>query len=832
MKKFTKEEIDKEINSDKSKEDKVADSTSVHIKSGNEILGLFIVAVGIVIAISLYSYSPSDVPIFHENALGYRHANMIGVIGATIAYFLVYYFGIGAYFWSIFCLVLGFGHLIKIMKSSFRRFIGGLLLVICVISGASAFNLNIRAIYGGGYCGDFLYTNAILYLSVVGSALLWGLALLYSTHLLFNISWFGVAHKTSSVTAKGVSAVNQKVKDKKNKKNNILALEEKPSSLKIEYADDFDTVEDKPKGKSKLKEKMTSLFAKKSKKNDDEPIEIFIDDAIDDDFQEDFDDSLDGAFENFDDVDIIKEADDEFFSVEEKKKSAKATTKEKKSIKDWNLFPKKKEKGQKEVVEQKKAPAELVLPPISLLAQSHSKEIKLSPAVLTEKGERIIKALDNYKIQAKMVRAVPGPVITMYEIQPAAGIRVSKITNLSDELAMNLKSVSVRIQAPIPGSDTVGIEVPNDERADVSFRELIGGADYQDSASMLTMALGKDIKGKPYSADLAKMPHLLIAGATGAGKSVCLNSIIISFLYKAKPDEVKLLLIDPKRIELSMYEGLPHLVHPVVTEMELAKNALQWALEEMNRRFALLRDLTVRNIADYNAKVKKMSKPTPLPKALQPNAEETLYHTHVPYLVIIIDELADLIMTHGKDVESSIVRLAQLARAAGIHIILATQRPSVNVVTGLIKANFPCRISFQVTQKVDSRTILDAQGAETLLGRGDMLFKPGGGKLMRLHGAFIPDDDVNKVVNYWKKQQKPDYSIDFTEYAEAKQEAILDSSNRSDISSEAVYQEAVKILPTMEKVSISALQRKLRVGFNKAALIKEQLEKDGYIQDR
>ncbi len=436
-----------------------------------------------------------------------------------------------------------------------------------------------------------------------------------------------------------------------------------------------------------------------------------------------------------------------------------------------------------------------------------------------------------------MVRATPGPVITMYEIHPAASIRVNKISALADDLAMKLKAVAVRIQAPIPGTDSVGIEVPNDERANVSFRELIEGNAFHNATSLLTMALGKNISGSPVAADLAKMPHLLIAGATGAGKSVCINSILISLLYKAKPDEMKLLLIDPKRIELAIYDDLPHLVHPVVTEMELAKNALLWAIEEMNRRFRLLRDVKVRNITSYNEKVEAMPQ-TPLSEELQnssPYAEDTevAYHKHIPYLVIIIDELADLIMSHGKDVESSIVRLAQLARAAGIHIILATQRPSVDVVTGLIKANFPCRISFQVTQKVDSRTILDVAGAETLLGKGDMLFKPGGGKLQRLHGAFVPDDDVTKVVEYWKNKQKPDYKLDFTIFGETKQESSSDfSSGRGDIAQEAIYQEAIKIIPTMEKVTISGLQRKLRLGFNKAALIKEQLEKDGYIQDR
>ncbi len=868
MKKFTKKDLEKE---DGSKAEEKEAAKKAPVKSGYEVIGLFMLLLGIVIFVSLYSYAPSDVHILEENALGYTQQNAVGIVGASLAYLLVYFFGIGSYFCGILSILLGFSYLIKITKSGFRRFIGTLLFVICFIWFASAWELNIRAIYGGGFCGDFLHFYGVLYLSAVGSGLVGGLLFLYALHLLFNISWFTFFEKTATTTKKAGGTIKKAggtIKEannkRKEKKNSALAIEDK-NSIPFEIATaDYtesdnkgETIPNLPlitKQKQGIKEKILALFNKKkesSKEESDEDkafsiesgeiLDLTAEHALEnlesEQNQDNIDDIADSEYANNADENSLTKAEEEFLNNEAKNDTAskaKEDTKSKlkRNLSDWSIFPKKKQ-GEKTVEKkEEKAVIELTLPPISLLTKEKQKEIKFSQVALIEKGEKLIKALETFKVQAKLVRAIPGPVITMYEIKPAAGIRVSKISALSDDLAMNLSSVSIRIQAPIPGSDSVGIEVPNDERANVSFRELIEGSTFQDSDSLLTMALGKDIKGTPFSANLATMPHLLIAGATGAGKSVCLNSIIISLLYKAKPDEVKLLLVDPKRIELSVYSDLPHLVHPVVTDMELAKNALQWAIEEMNKRFELLRILGVRKISDYNEKVKNMAKPMPLPDEMQPNKEETKYHSHVPYLVIIIDELADLIMTHGKEVEGSIVRLAQLARAAGIHLILATQRPSVNVVTGLIKANFPCRISFQVTQSIDSRTILDAKGAETLLGRGDMLFKPGGGKLLRLHGAFVPDEDVVKVIDYWKKQQKPEYNLDFTVYTQNKQEGAFEGGSRSGIAADPKYQEAIEILPLLENVSISALQRKLSVGFNKAANIKEQLEKDGYIQDR
>lgn len=463
------------------------------------------------------------------------------------------------------------------------------------------------------------------------------------------------------------------------------------------------------------------------------------------------------------------------------------------------------------------------LPPLDLLEAAPPSKGATPRAALEEKGRNLMTCLKDFGILGELVGITPGPVVTMFEVRPAPGVRVSRIANLSDDIALALKAVAVRIQAPVPGTDTVGIEIPNAMRETVCLKEMLGSELFRQAKSLLTLALGKDIAGNPFIADLATMPHLLVAGATGAGKSVGINSIILSLIYKARPDQVKLLLMDPKRVEMAIYADLPHLVHPVVTEMQLAKNALEWAVSEMEQRYNAIARAGVRNISDYNAKFDSW-------KGNPPEGLEDL--ERMPYLVIIIDELADLMLVAAKEVETSIVRLAQLARAAGIHLILATQRPSVDVVTGLIKANFPCRISFQVTSKHDSRTILDTAGAEQLLGRGDMLFKPPGGKFRRMHGAFVNDKNVNAVVEYWKRQSKPEYHVDFSDWApEGAATGVLggNGGGGGDVAADPLYHESVEFVRQQGKASISLIQRKFRIGFNKAARYVEQMEQDGII---
>ena len=471
--------------------------------------------------------------------------------------------------------------------------------------------------------------------------------------------------------------------------------------------------------------------------------------------------------------------------------------------------------------QEKRPRAPIPLPSLELLSLPSKDAPRIRREDLEARGKALMECLKDFDIQSELVRITPGPVVTMYEVRPAPGIRVNRIANLSDDLALALKAIAVRIQAPIPGSDTVGIEIPNDDREIVNFRELASSDDFRKGCGPLTMILGKDIAGRPFMADLTRMPHLLVAGATGAGKSVCLNGILLSLLYRTQPEEMRLLLVDPKRIEMAMYADEPHLIHPVVTEMSEAKNALDWAVHEMDQRYEAMARMGVRNVASYNQRLASYNGQLPPDLAdLEP----------LPYLVIVIDELADLMMTAAREVETSIVRLAQLARAAGIHMILATQRPSVDVVTGLIKANFPCRISFQVTSRHDSRTILDQAGAEHLLGRGDMLFKPSGGRLQRLHGPFLSDEEVQNVVGYWKHHLVPSYKVSFADWnADGAAGGSGGGSGVGDVASDPLYAEVQAFVTEQGRVSISLIQRRFKIGFNRAANMVEQLEVDGII---
>jgi S-DNA-T family DNA segregation ATPase FtsK/SpoIIIE len=428
----------------------------------------------------------------------------------------------------------------------------------------------------------------------------------------------------------------------------------------------------------------------------------------------------------------------------------------------------------------------------------------------------------------------------MYEFAPAPGVKVSKIAGLSDDLSMALKAQSIRIVAPIPGRGVVGIEIPNRDRETVYLKEIFAADEFQKSGGRLPLALGKDIFGHTVVGDLARMPHLLVAGATGTGKSVSINAMILSLLYRADPRDVRLIMIDPKMLELSMYEGIPHLLLPVVTSPKKAALALNWAVREMERRYRLMADKGVRNIEGYNRKLAKdeetrkgrrpaaggdLSGEEHLPE-IETVEDDTLEHGHLPYIVVIVDELADLMMVAGREVEESIARLAQMARAAGIHLILATQRPSVDVITGLIKANLPTRISFRVFSRIDSRTILDSMGAETLLGNGDMLFiPPGSGVLQRVHGAFVSEIEVQRVVEFLKKQGAPDYDKSIL----AAPSSTGGSGDEDEEGYDEKWDEALAIIAETRQASISMLQRRLRLGYNRAARMIEKMEAEGIV---
>lgn len=438
------------------------------------------------------------------------------------------------------------------------------------------------------------------------------------------------------------------------------------------------------------------------------------------------------------------------------------------------------------------------LPPISLLKKPSKPRNLKSAKELTDTARLLEETLDNFSVGARVVNTCQGPAVTRYELEPGAGVKVSRIVNLADDIALKLAAPGVRIEAPIPGKAAVGIEVPNKEIASVPLRDVLESAEFQQATSRLAVALGKDIAGQTIVADLAKMPHLLVAGATGSGKSVCINTLIVSILFKARPDEVKFMLIDPKVVELSNYNGVPHLMTPVVTDAKKAASALRWAVQEMERRYALFAAAGVRDVGRYN---------------------EVCPEERLPLIVIIIDELADLMMVAPVDVEDAICRLAQMARAAGLHLVLATQRPSVDVITGTIKANVPSRISFAVSSQVDSRTILDMAGAEKLLGKGDMLFYPvGAAKPLRVQGAFISDGEVEELVGYLKNQCEPEYTEGVTAYEE------LGEKREKESFEDELLEDAVRIVLETGQASVSMLQRKFRVGYTRAARLIDTME--------
>jgi len=479
------------------------------------------------------------------------------------------------------------------------------------------------------------------------------------------------------------------------------------------------------------------------------------------------------------------------------------------------------------------------LPPLDLLAKPQKiKGDKLSAEALEQNARMLESVLDDFGVEGQIISVRPGPVVTLYELEPAPGTKSARVIALAHDIARSMSAVSARV-AVVPGRNVIGIELPNSSRETVYLRELLGTTAYEDAASRLTLALGKDIGGEPVYGDLASMPHLLVAGTTGSGKSVAINAMILSLLYRLSPEECRLILVDPKMLELSVYDGIPHLLTPVVTDPKKAVVALKWAVREMEDRYRAMSKLGVRNLKAYNKRIAEAeAKNETLVRRVQTGFDaetgEPIYESEelpkksLPMVVVVVDEMADLMLVAGKDIEAAVQRLAQMARAAGIHLIMATQRPSVDVITGTIKANFPTRISFQVTSKIDSRTILGEQGAEQLLGQGDLLYMVGGGRITRVHGPFVSDGEVEKVVAFLKAQGKPDYLEEITEEPEEGFDSLL-LGGMEGTGGDDLYDRAVAIVARDRKASTSYIQRQLQIGYNRAANLIDRMEKEGVV---
>ena len=806
--------------------------------------------------LSVVTFSANDPSLNHVVSKQAEVSNQAGLFGAYTAGFLNDVFGIGAYIWPLVFGALGASCVSPAYTISWWRWCGLFLLTICLLVVGAAWDLSLGDITGGGMIGSTLHSNSSYYLSPGGSGLVWFFIFLVGVQLTFNFSWFSVG---ALCMARIRERILQKKQDEEHKPEIVTHGQELASlpfhkrilaGLKQKKpgkgSDFWRALRDKLGNIRPAKEPMPEIYpvepeeapaASAAPAKDQAPVAapVAVADDNDDFFAPaaprpvivetasvvpaDGDDEAAGAASA--DSGVPSQKDPGMRpAASAPAEGAPAPQPSPASPKAAGSTPAA-PSGRPTAAPEKRPRAPIPLPSLDLLSLPSKDAPRVRREDLEARGKALMECLKDFDIQSELVRITPGPVVTMYEVRPAPGIRVNRIANLSDDLALALKAIAVRIQAPIPGSDTVGIEIPNDDREIVNFRELASSEDFRKGCGPLTMILGKDIAGRPFMADLTRMPHLLVAGATGAGKSVCLNGILLSLLYRTQPEEMRLLLVDPKRIEMAMYADEPHLIHPVVTEMSEAKNALDWAVHEMDQRYEAMARMGVRNVASYNQRLAGYNGQLPPDLAdLEP----------LPYLVIVIDELADLMMTAAREVETSIVRLAQLARAAGIHMILATQRPSVDVVTGLIKANFPCRISFQVTSRHDSRTILDQAGAEHLLGRGDMLFKPSGGRLQRLHGPFLSDEEVQNVVGYWKHHLVPSYKVSFADWnTDGAAGGNGGGSGAGDVASDPLYAEVQAFVTEQGRVSISLIQRRFKIGFNRAANMVEQLEADGII---
>lgn len=704
-----------------------------------EIIGVVLAFALIFTAVSLISYHPLDPSINHAGASREVH-NLFGLVGAHIAGFLIYLFGVGAFWIPIILLIMT----LYILKEYSRGIVlltlaGGVLLMVvtgALLAGFRAHYLLFgRRFSSGGIVGIPLADMVVEYGGTTGGLIfllmIWIIAFILTTRVsLIAVSRWFARVCVGACTRAGTAWIIWRERRSKAKKRMEVSRSQVPRKKA-----DVKVMKPTPKQAKEIRARRQEVF--------------------------------------------------EFMETGKKFK----------------------------------------LPPLNLLEDSELDVKGMDDESLQMHSKLLEKKLSDFDVSGRVVAISPGPVVTMYEYEPAPGVKINKVVSLADDLAMALRATSIRIVAPIPGKAVIGIEIPNVDREPVRLKDIISSEAFEESPSKLALALGKDILGNPVVTDLARMPHLLIAGATGSGKSVALNAMICSILYKATPEEVKLVMIDPKRIELAAYEGIPHMITPVVLDARKATQALQWAAHEMERRYTLMAEKRVRNINQYHKKLAKerdlVSEGNGSEKPLSDSEGPSEW---LPFVVIIIDELADLMLVASRDVELALTRLAQMARAAGIHLLIATQRPSVDVLTGIIKANFPTRISFQVSSRTDSRTILDANGAEALLGNGDMLFlPPGTAKLQRIHGAYVSESEIRQITDFLKKQQGPVYEEEILKVRSEEEEAAGEDEY------DEKYDEAVALVTETGQASISMVQRRLRVGYNRAARMIEMMEREGVV---
>ncbi len=785
-----------------------------------QILGVCLIAIALLMALSLLSHSPEDPP--NSTRPNELAQNLVGWLGAHVSYHLLFSVGYGAYALIVLAVVWGWNHL---RMSSVRSLVMysvilfSLMVIYCGATGVLFWERPTMAWKLGGWLGFMLSSSLLVpYLGTVGSYIslitLFVVLLMVATDIPFNRipEWTFFKKREEKSDNNEIPPEVVQVEDTDQKKNRteeeivadpILNNWEKDELTEVpepDIAKDIDELLEKHTEET-VADPIPDVA--QVEREEDELVEV-PKPEIADDKSEKHEEKEEIVADPIPDVAQVEREEDklpevEFEIVDETPEPEPVPSK-----------PKKKKKI------KRKRSSTYLLPNLKLLEDPPPGDGIIDRETLFKGAQALEQSLSNFGVQGKVVQVNPGPVITTYEVAPPPGVKVSKIVGLADDLALVMKAQSIRIQAPIPGKAAVGIEVPNPEPYTVFLKEILESRAFEQSDSKLMLGFGKTASGDPYCADLAKMPHLLIAGATGAGKSGCINALISSILFRCTPEEVRFIMVDPKMLELSIYNDIPHLLAPVVVDPKMASGALKWAVSEMENRYRTMAQFTARNITDFNAKMARLRQEAPTEEDRDeiPDA--------LPYIVVVIDELADLMMTAPSDIESSLARLAQMARAVGIHLIIATQRPSVNVITGTIKANFPTRIAFRVASKVDSRTIIDANGGEKLLGRGDMLFlPPGQPEPIRLHGAWIDTEETEQLVA-WVRDQ--DVELDGVEF-EGENSDLSVADNERD----ARFDEALRLVVIHQQGSASLLQRRMKVGYSRAARLVDELEAAGIV---